>query len=54
MEEKLHPGTPTFGHTQEGLQVQANQHAANLEGESANVKSKEERQASRSETHPGE
>ena len=40
MEERLHPGTPTFGHTQEGLQQSAHDHAANPEGESATGKSK--------------
>lgn len=35
IEERLHPGTPTFGHTQQSLQVAANQHRARPEGESA-------------------
>jgi len=34
MEERLHPGTPTFGHTSEEMQQQANQNEANPEGES--------------------
>lgn len=34
MEERLHPGTPTFGHASQEMQEQANQHAANPEGES--------------------
>jgi hypothetical protein len=41
-EERLHPGTPTFGHTQESLQEQANQHQANPAGESAAVEGKPE------------
>jgi NADH/F420H2 dehydrogenase subunit C len=34
MEERLHPGTPTFGHSFEGHQDKANQQNANPEGES--------------------
>lgn len=34
MEERLHPGTPTFGHTSGDFQEQANQNEANPEGES--------------------
>ncbi len=34
MEERLHPGTPTFGHTSGAEQEQANQNEANPEGES--------------------
>ena len=34
MEERLHPGTPTFGHTFGDYQEEANQNAANPEGES--------------------
>jgi NADH/F420H2 dehydrogenase subunit C len=34
MEERLHPGTPTFGHTSESHQVEANQQASNPQGES--------------------
>jgi NADH/F420H2 dehydrogenase subunit C len=34
-EERLHPGTPTFGHTQASLQEPANQRRARPEGESA-------------------
>jgi hypothetical protein len=41
-EECLHPGTPTFGHTQVSLQKQANQHQANPTGESAAVEGKPE------------
>jgi NADH/F420H2 dehydrogenase subunit C len=41
MEERLHPGTPTFGHTHEDIQEQANQHEANPEGESVPGKSKQ-------------
>ena len=33
-EERLHPGTPTFGHANEEFQKQANQEAANQQGES--------------------
>lgn len=36
-EERLHPGTPTFGHASEAAQKEANQHAANPEGESAQL-----------------
>src|SRR5579859_7724486 len=35
LEERLHPGTPTFGHAFEDYVGEANQHAANPEGESA-------------------
>ncbi len=41
-EERLHPGTPTFGHTQQSLQEQANQHQANPTGESPTVEGKPE------------
>ncbi len=34
MEERLHPGTPTFGHTSGESQQQANQNEANPEGQS--------------------
>ncbi len=34
-EERLHPGTPTFGHTQESMQTPANQESATPAGESA-------------------
>ena len=34
MEERLHPGTPTFGHTFGDFQEEANQNEANPEGES--------------------
>lgn len=47
-EERLHPGTPTFGHTQASLQEQANQHEANPEGESAVVVEKPELKEGRS------
>ncbi len=50
MEERLHPGTPTFEHTQESVQQHANQHAANPEGQSTSRKSKQEVKESRSET----
>ena len=33
-QERLHPGTPTFGHTQESMQIPANQEAATPAGES--------------------
>lgn len=33
-EERLHPGTPTFGHTQASMQVPANQESATPAGES--------------------
>ncbi|HEX3643785.1 MAG TPA: NADH-quinone oxidoreductase subunit C [Ktedonobacteraceae bacterium] len=35
MEERLHPGTPTFGHAFEDYQEEANVHGARPEGESA-------------------
>jgi NADH/F420H2 dehydrogenase subunit C len=35
MEERLHPGTPTFGHTQESYQKHASREKAIPEGESA-------------------
>src|SRR5438128_5107768 len=38
LEERLHPGTPTFGHTFESHQEQANLHAANPEGQSTSGK----------------
>jgi NADH/F420H2 dehydrogenase subunit C len=34
MEERLHPGTPTFGHTQESMQRPANENRSRPEGES--------------------
>src|SRR5438874_220513 len=34
LEERLHPGTPTFGHTSESHQVKANQENATRQGES--------------------
>jgi NADH/F420H2 dehydrogenase subunit C len=39
MEERLHPGTPTFGHTSGEQQEQANQNESNPEGESVPGKS---------------
>ena len=50
LEERLHPGTPTFGHTSEGQQVGANQNEANPEGQSATNKSRQAQSESRSET----
>src|SRR5438876_7954699 len=41
MEERLHPGTPTFGHTSGEFQEGANQHAANPEGQSTSGKDKQ-------------
>lgn len=35
LEERLHPGTPTFGHTAQSSQEEANLHQAKPEGESA-------------------
>jgi hypothetical protein len=35
MEERLHPGTPTFGHAFEGYAEEANVHKTKPEGESA-------------------
>jgi NADH/F420H2 dehydrogenase subunit C len=34
LEERLHPGTPTFDHTQESVQVEANRHTSKPEGQS--------------------
>src|SRR5438067_1328093 len=50
MEERLHPGTPTFGHTSGSHQEEANLNEANPEGQSATNKSKQEQSESRSET----
>jgi NADH/F420H2 dehydrogenase subunit C len=50
MEERLHPGTPTFGHTFGEYQESANQHAANPEGQSSSGKDKQTVRDSRSET----
>ena len=50
MEERLHPGTPTFGHTFGDYQKQANLHEATPEGESSTGKSEKTVQDSRSET----
>ncbi len=35
LEERLHPGTPTFGHTSGNTQEEANLHTPTPEGESA-------------------
>ena len=43
MEERLHPGTPTFGHTSGHIQEQANQNETNSEGESVSGKSDSEK-----------
>jgi NADH/F420H2 dehydrogenase subunit C len=48
LEERLHPGTPTFGHTQN--QEQANQETANPEGQSVVNKDEKAVRDSRSET----
>ncbi len=48
MDERLHPGTPTFGHT--SGQEFANQHAANPEGQSSSGKDRQTVRESRSET----
>src|SRR5436190_23249516 len=50
LEERLHPGTPTFGHTSGSHQEEANLNEANPEGQSATNKSKQEQSESRSET----
>lgn len=50
LDERLHPGTPTFGHTSEAHQEQANVHAANPEGQSSTGKDKQAVKESRSET----
>ncbi len=50
MEERLHPGTPTFGHTFGEYQASANQHAANSEGQSGSGKDQQTVRESRSET----
>ena len=42
MEERLHPGTPTFGHTFGGYQEEANVHEARPEGESVTGSKKAE------------
>lgn len=51
MEERLHPGTPTFGHTFGDYQKEANQNASNPEGESIAGKSEQAVKESRSETN---
>jgi NADH/F420H2 dehydrogenase subunit C len=50
MDERLHPGTPTFGHASGEQQEQANLHAANPEGQSSTRKDKQTVRESRSET----
>jgi len=45
MEERLHPGTPTFGHAFEDYQEEANVHEARPEGESATGSKDEEPKA---------
>ena len=42
MEERLHPGTPTFGHSFGSYQEEANVHEASTEGESIAGSNKEE------------
>jgi NADH/F420H2 dehydrogenase subunit C len=42
LEERLHPGTPTFGHTQEALQKSANLKVPRPEGESATIRNETE------------
>jgi len=42
MEERLHPGTPTFGHAFGGYQEEANVHEARTEGESVTGSKNEE------------
>ncbi len=42
LEERLHPGTPTFDHTQESVQVEANRHTSNQEGQSVSRSSTSE------------
>ncbi len=42
LEERLHPGTPTFEHTQESVQVEANRHTSNPEGQSVSRSSTSE------------
>jgi NADH/F420H2 dehydrogenase subunit C len=54
LEERLHPGTPTFGHTQQNTQEQANQENANPSGESPTNKTPAEVQASRTPKSPQE
>src|SRR5438552_5008578 len=46
LEERLHPGTPTFGHTSGSHQEEANLNEANPEGQSATNKSKQEQSES--------
>ena len=50
LEERLHPATPTFGHTFGSHQEQANVHAANPEGQSTSRKDRQAVKESRSET----
>ena len=42
LEERLHPGTPTFEHTQESVQVEANRHTSTPEGQSVSHSSTSE------------
>jgi hypothetical protein len=37
VQERLHPGTPTFEHTQASIQEHANLHSANPSGQSSNI-----------------
>ena len=50
LEERLHPGTPTFDNTQESVQQHANEETATPEGQSTSRKSKQDVKESRSET----
>ena len=50
MDERLHPGTPTFGHAFGEHQQHANLHAANPEGQSSTGKDQQTVRESRSET----
>src|SRR5438445_9257336 len=49
MDERLHPGTPTFGHAFGEHQQHANLHAANPEGQSSTGKDRQTVRESRSE-----
>jgi NADH:ubiquinone oxidoreductase subunit C len=53
-EERIHPGTPTFGHASQSVQEQANQENSNPSGESSTNKSQAEVQASRTPKSPQE
>jgi NADH/F420H2 dehydrogenase subunit C len=50
MEERLHPGTPTFGHASGEQQEHANLETVNPEGQSSTSKDKQTVRESRSET----